>query len=249
MNSFYVKWSKHSEYPLLVASLLFLAAYSIQVLVPINIHLTSAAEIIIWTVWGMFLIDYVVRLSTTENKKSWFWKHSYELIILAVPLLRPLRLVRLLTLINVFHRSSGTALRGKAVVFAGMSSILLVYCGALAVLEAERTDPTAVIISFGDAIWWAIVTITTVGYGDMYPVTAVGRMVAVALIVSGIVVIGILTAALASWLVEEIKTDKGNTSNSELMEEIALLRDEIKNIKANEQVRVRIPVTGEESAF
>lgn len=219
-NSFYSRWVKYSEYPLLAASLLFLGAYSIQVLTTMTQTWSAVTEVVIWLVWGLFLIDYVVRLSTTTERKTWFWKHSYELIILAVPLLRPLRLIRLLTIINVFHRSTGSALRDKAVVFAGMFSVLLVYCGALAMLEAERFAEGSKITTFGDAIWWAIVTITTVGYGDLYPVTLLGRVIAVVLMLSGIVVIGILTAALASWLVEEIKADKDSVSNTEIMDEI-----------------------------
>lgn len=87
-------------------------------------------------------------------------------------------------------------------------------------LEAERFAEGSKITTFGDAIWWAIVTITTVGYGDLYPVTLLGRVIAVVLMLSGIVVIGILTAALASWLVEEIKADKDSVSNTEIMDEI-----------------------------
>lgn len=234
MNSFYARWSKHSEYPLVFASLLYLAAYSIQVLVVSNPVVDFTTQLIIWLVWGMFLIDYIVRLATATERKTWFWKHSYELIILALPLLRPLRLLRLLTLVNVFHRSAGSALRGKVVIFAGVFSVLLVYCGALAVFEAERDAPNAIIRSFGDSIWWAIITITTVGYGDMYPVTVVGKIIAILLIISGIAVIGILTAALASWLIEEIKSEKDSISQSEIMNELTLLRKAIKDISSQE---------------
>jgi voltage-gated potassium channel len=234
MNSIYSRWSKYSEYPLVFASLLYLATYSVQVLIDSNPAIDFTTQLVIWLVWGIFLIDYIVRLATAPERKKWFWKHSYELIILALPLLRPLRLLRLLTLVHVFHRSAGSALRGKVVIFAGTSSILLVYCGALAVFEAERSAPNAVIRSFGDSIWWAIITITTVGYGDMYPVTALGKIIAILLIISGIVVIGILTAALASWFVEEIKSEKDAISNSEIMAELKLLRKEIKDISSQE---------------
>lgn len=234
MNSIYSRWSKYSEYPLVVASLLYLAAYSAQVLVESNPVIDFTTQLVIWLVWGMFLIDYIVRLATATERKKWFWRHSYELIILALPLLRPLRLLRLLSLVNVFHRSAGSALRGKVVIFAGIFSVLLVYCGALAVFEAERDAPDAVIRSFGDSIWWAVVTITTVGYGDMYPVTAVGKIIAILLIISGIAVIGILTAALASWLIEEIKAEKDSIPNSEIMAELALLREAIKDISSKE---------------
>lgn len=234
MNSIYSRWSKYSEYPLVFASLAYLAAYSVQVLVDSNPAIDFTTQLVIWVVWGMFLIDYIIRLATATERKKWFWKHSYELIILALPLLRPLRLLRLLTLVNVFHRSAGSALRGKVVIFAGIFSVLLVYCGALAVFEAERSVPNASIQSFGDAIWWAVITITTVGYGDMYPLTVLGKIIAILLIISGIGVIGILTAALASWFVEEIKSEKDAISNSELMAELASLRKEIKDISSQE---------------
>ena len=77
-------------------------------------------------------------------------------------------------------------------------------------------------------------TITTVGYGDMYPVTALGKIIAILLIISGIAVIGILTAALASWLIEEIKSEKDAISNSEIMAELTFLREAIKGISSDE---------------
>lgn len=79
--------------------------------------------------------------------------------------------------------------------------------GALGVLDAEQNDPNANIKNFGDAIWWATTTITTVGYGDYYPVTLTGRLVAVGLMISGVAVVGVVTASLASWLVAQINTN------------------------------------------
>jgi len=94
------------------------------------------------------------------------------------------------------------------------------------VLDAERTNPEANITGFGDAAWWAIVTMTTVGYGDRYPTTGVGRLAAVALMLAGIAVLGVVTATLASWLVEQVKTSE-QEQTEELRAEIADLRAKV----------------------
>ncbi len=93
-------------------------------------------------------------------------------------------------------------------------------------LDAERTNPEANITGFGDAAWWAIVTMTTVGYGDRYPTTGVGRLAAVALMLAGIAVLGVVTATLASWLVEQVKTSE-QEQTEELRAEIADLRAKV----------------------
>jgi voltage-gated potassium channel len=97
----------------------------------------------------------------------------------------------LVTLLSVLHRTVGEALRGRVVPYVAASAALLVFVGALAVLDVEQSAPDAKILTFGDAIWWAVATITTVGYGDMYPVTPLGRMVAGALMMGGIAVLGV----------------------------------------------------------
>jgi hypothetical protein len=92
---------------------------------------------------------------------------------------------------------------GVAIYVAGGAS-LLAFCAALAVLDVERSSTDANITDFGDAMWWAVTTMTTVGYGDRYPVTGVGRLVAFGLMIGGIAPLGTVTATLASWLVEAV---------------------------------------------
>ena len=75
---------------------------------------------------------------------------------------------------------------------------------ALATLQAERDAPGANIVTFGDAIWWAIVTIATVGYGDLYPVTPLGRFYAVLLMAGGIAIVGTASATIISYLNERV---------------------------------------------
>jgi hypothetical protein len=89
-------------------------------------------------------------------------------------------------------------------------------CAALAVLDAERSSPDANISDFGDAIWWAVTTMTTVGYGDHYPVTAAGRLVAFGLMIGGIALLGTVTVTLACWLVETVAAEKEQTEDLRL---------------------------------
>ena len=109
-------------------------------------------------------------------------------------------------------------------------SLLLAVVGALAVVDVERGADGANITTIGDAVWWAATTMTTVGYGDRYPVTALGRCVAVGLMVCGIAVLGTVTATLASWIVErvsEAREEAGSVAQDmkALRQEVAELRD------------------------
>ena len=85
------------------------------------------------------------------------------------------------------------------------ASRLVGFVAALAVLDAERDAPNASITTLGDALWWTVTTITTVGYGDRYPATVEGRIVAGALMLGGIALLGVVTASIASWFVETVR--------------------------------------------
>lgn len=128
-----------------------------------------------------------------------------DLAIVILPLLRPLRLLRLIiVLIGVIQKAVGHAIRGKVILYTISGAVLLVYVASLAVLQAERGQPDAHITDFGDAVWWAITTITTVGYGDVYPVTTTGRVIAALLMIGGISLVGSITATIASWIVQTV---------------------------------------------
>lgn len=107
-----------------------------------------------------------------------------------------MRLLRLVAVLNVLNRTGGMAVRGRITLYTCCSVTLLMYIGALAELDVERGVPGASITDFGEAIWWSFVTVTTVGYGDLSPVTWQGRCIAIGLMITGVALIGIVTATL-----------------------------------------------------
>lgn len=228
------RWERAAEPPLLVASLLYLGAYSGQVLGPAHGRLAVALSATIWITWAMFGVDYLARLALADQRRRWFLQHLVDLAVLVLPFLRPLRLLQLLTALRHLGRSGGTALRGRTTAIAVGASALLLYVGSLAVLSAEQHAPHADITSFGDALWWAVTTITTVGYGDYAPVTLLGRLIAAGLMVSGIAVIGIVTATVASWFVEKAggaeRSAAAAVEHDDLRAEVVALRQQVQQL-------------------
>ncbi|WP_262500265.1 ion channel [Phycicoccus endophyticus] len=108
---------------------------------------------------------------------------------------------------------------------------------SLAILDAERGHPDATITRFGDALWWTATTATTVGYGDLYPVTTEGRLVAAALMLAGIALIGVITATFASWLIDRVQEieDTARTASEhdvqQLAAQIAHLQETVEELR------------------
>jgi voltage-gated potassium channel len=198
------RWQGIAEWPLAITALLFLVAYAWQVIGNLQGASAAITEAIIIATWAIFVTDYIVTLTLAERRWHWFRTHLFDLMVVALPILRPLRLLRLVTLLSVLQRTAGAAFRGWAVIYVAGASALLVFVAALAVLDSERSAPGASITTFPEALWWAFVTVTTVGYGDLSPITDQGRIIAVFLMLGGIALIGVITATLASWIVERV---------------------------------------------
>lgn len=126
--------------------------------------------------------DRVVQLPLTLASLLFVGAYAWPIL--------PLQLLRLFTLLKSLNRLAGSSLRGRVAMYVAGSMGLIIFIGALAGLDAERSGPGP-IQTFGYSLWWALATVTTVGYGDMYPVTTEGRAVAVGLMLFGIGVLGV----------------------------------------------------------
>lgn len=227
------RWERYTQWPLAAAALLFLGVYSVHVLVRPHTR-EPVLWTVTWVIWGLFILDYLARLCLASERSRWFFRHLLDLAVVALPLIQPLRLLRLIILIELLQKAVGSAFRGRIVVYTVSGVLLLIYVSSLAAFDKERYQPGATINSFGKAIWWSISTVTTVGYGDVYPVTNTGRVIAVLLMIGGIGLVGVVTASLASWIIQRVaEEDAANQAATaanidQLRSEIGELRQELR---------------------
>ncbi|WP_241668270.1 potassium channel family protein [Pedococcus bigeumensis] len=231
------RWERRTSVPLLVAAGLFLVAYAWPILQPgiprTAGHVCSAVS---WAVWIVFGLDLIARLTLAEHRWDFLRRNWLDVVTLAVPMLRPLRALRAVVALNILSRRGKGFVRGRVVAYVVAAVGIVGFVAALAMLDAERTNPEANIDSFGDALWWAATTVTTVGYGDQFPTTTEGRFVGVGLMLTGIALLGVITAALASWFVEKVaevqaaeeRTEEGV---SDLVAEVRSLRLEMAQLR------------------
>ncbi|MGY1937686.1 MULTISPECIES: potassium channel family protein [Nocardia] len=227
------RWKQLTEWPLTAAAVVFLAVYTWTVLAQPNGPAAVIGEAVLWGTWLVFAVDYAVRCYLAKPRGQWFVRHLHEFAIVALPMLRPLRLLRLLTMMNVLQRSVGGALRGRVIVYTAGATLLLIFVASLSMLETERNAVGATITTFPDALWWAATTVTTVGYGDYAPVTGTGRLIAAGLMIGGIALLGVVTATLASWIIQRVaEEDEASQAATraqvaELTGQIAAMRTEL----------------------
>jgi voltage-gated potassium channel len=156
----------------------------------------------------VFAIDFVRRMRIASDDRAYFGPGRGWLdLISIIPMLRIARVLRILRVGRIVRRMGGLErallmfFKDKAtggLLLVVLIAILVMEFGSLAVLFAERTSPDANITTAGDALWYTVVTMSTVGYGDQYPVTELGRLFGVVIIVVGVGVFGTLTGYLAN---------------------------------------------------
>jgi voltage-gated potassium channel len=228
------RFSLRRDVPMTLAAVAFLAAYAWPILDPgLEQEWVALCRSVTAATWLVFVVDYVIRFVGAEHRWQFVRQHPLDLAIVVLPILQPLRLLQLLTLLSVLNRYAGGSLRGRVALYVAGASSIVMFVASLAVLDAERGAPDANIGGFADALWWAMTTVTTVGYGDHFPVTTTGRFVAAGLMLAGIALLGVVTASFASWLldrVQDIEDDAGQATHGDikaLVDEVAALRREL----------------------
>jgi voltage-gated potassium channel len=192
----------------------------IVILIPSIYPLTSTELDIIYifdtVVVAILAVDFYIRLRESGQGSRFILTHFYEIPAM-LPLvlfafleqdptfigaaIRSLRLIRLFRLVQLFFRTL-KLFEGRRIVYIIVFSAMAVSLGAVAEYLVESTDPEAKITNIGDAFWWAMVTVTTVGYGDLYPVTPGGKIVASIMMMIGIAILGVLISTLGAGLIE-----------------------------------------------
>ncbi|MDW8060812.1 MAG: potassium channel family protein [Thermomicrobium sp.] len=207
-------------YEVVMAALAIAAVWLLMLPERPSVELASHA------IWGIFIADYVVRLARSRDRRRFVREHLIELVAIlpwdflrAARALRLLRLVRLLRAGIWFWRAT-RALRDIATE-NGLVYVLAVAGGVVLIGSAVFWLVEPSVRSYGEALWWAIVTVTTVGYGDVAPRTTAGRLVAAVLMLVGIGLLGMLTSSLATYFLG-IRRCAGHPTIEHIREQVAV---------------------------
>lgn len=201
-------------------SIYVLGALLVDTLVKLPAEVSRTLEIIDNAICFFFLFEFCIRFYQAKNKLQ-FMKWGWIDLLSSIPTLdifrsgRTFRLIRLLRILRAFrstkHLVNHIFKNKKEGTFSSVAiiAVLMVIFSAIAVLQVED-DPNSNIKTAEDAIWWAYVTVTTVGYGDRFPVTTAGRVIGAVLMTVGVGLFGTFTGFVASWFVESNKEDSEN---------------------------------------
>lgn len=214
--------------PLMVAlAFAFIGVYAFDVLVisppgPLGAIATALSALI----WGTFAVDLGIRVWMAPDRGQYLLRHPVDVLAVVLPAFRSLRLLRVFTAAQWLVRRGAKVALGRTAAAIAVTAATVAFIGALAALDAERGAPGGHIDTLGDALWWAVVTMSTVGYGDVFPVTTMGRIVGVAMMVVGVSMLGVVTATVAAWFLERVQ--------GEQPDEVGALREELEAVRADQ---------------
>ncbi|GAA2308157.1 potassium channel family protein [Streptomyces kunmingensis] len=198
------RWEQRNGTALTVASLLFLTSYAVRVLghgLPEPVRALCLAVLL--AAWAVFVVDYVVRLRLSGQRLPRFLRtHPLDTLVMLLPLLRPVRIVQTYETVQHHRDRPRLALHARVIAYAGVSVTLLGFAGSLALYQQEHAAPGADIVTYGDSVWFTCTTLSTVGYGDLAPVTPLGRLVTVGVMACGLALLGAVTGSFSSWLIQ-----------------------------------------------
>ena len=184
-------------------AILFLFTFSYPALVEeIPTRTQNILDNIQWLCWFVFALDLIYGLIKAENIKVYLKHHPLEIASVILPFLRPLRLLRVISFGGLVIQKVAIGRQFTITLKASITAVFVAYVSAVQITIVERSAEGSNIKNFGDGLWWAITTVTTVGYGDRFPITTEGKALAVLLMIMGISLVGVITASFASWFVK-----------------------------------------------
>jgi voltage-gated potassium channel len=222
---------------MLVLCLYALGALAAQTAVHLAPETRGILDYADYAVCAMFLCDFLISLWRAPDRRKYFLTWGWVDLLSSIPtvdmarwgraarvlrifrVLRGFRATKILASLVMRRRAQNTALAGSLVAL-----LLVIFC-SIAMLHFEG-EPESNIKTAEDAVWWAFATITTVGYGDRYPVTSEGRFVAAILMCAGVALFGTFSGFLAAWFIGPQEAEGAGVK-----EELVALRQELAELR------------------
>lgn len=227
------------QFSILVLSVLSLVAIAADSFVTLPTEISRLLQWVDLVACGMFLLDFVIRFRAAESKLG-FMKWGWIDLLASVPAVEALRFGRVVRVLRVLRLLRGVqslrrlfammfvSRQGGGAASVGIMMFLLIVGSSLGILWFERVEG-ANIRTAGDAVWWSVTTVTTVGYGDRYPVTPEGRVIAGALMVAGVGLFGAFSGIVASLFLGQKKEQDA------LLTEMKAMRAELAQMRSGER--------------
>jgi voltage-gated potassium channel len=187
----------------------------------------------------LFIYDFGLRFATAPSRSFYFIRdYGWADLLAVIPALRIFRLFRIYKAYRIIHKYGARYIvsylsknrAASALYILVLMVILIIEAGGFLVLQAERAAPSANILTAFDAIWWSYVTITTVGYGDRYPVTIGGRMVGILVMTTGVAVFATFAGLISSKLLAPPEKEEEKPEQPAEGDEVARYRAELKEL-------------------
>ena len=232
-----LRWlERHTDVPLLLLALAMLPLLLLPQVADLSEGVSGWLDIGNWVIWGVFAAVLLAKLAVAPNRWAYARTHPVELLFVALPLLRPLGLLRALPLLRVAVAMGVNVslfsrfFRQRGITFLAVMLIVVMFAGGTLVwlLERDVSGHDALIETPTDAFWWAFITMTTVGYGDHSPATAGGRLIASVITVYGIINFAVIGAMAVAALSQE----RQRTAFAEMREQLAGIQEQLADLRA-----------------
>lgn len=225
---------------MLILSLLALLALAAEAVLPMTDGTRAIIDYSDTVICGFFFLDFLLLLYKAENKKRYLLTWGWIDLAASVPMLDVLRWGRTARIMRIFRVLRGVRSakiltdfilerRAQSTLMATtLVSITLIGVAAISILHFEAGTENSTIRTPEDALWWAIVTITTVGYGDKVPITPEGHIIAAILMIAGVGLFGAFSGFVASWFLSSGKAC-AETELQQVKRELQEIKELIRN--------------------
>jgi voltage-gated potassium channel len=226
-----------TKYPMALLGVAWLVLAIVVLSTDVNGSASTLLVGSLFALWAIMLVEYLVRLVVTPDRPGYFRRRWAEPATVLVPPLQGWHVVgieKISLLLRVGEMRVESILKHHSLFRVLIAAVVTLFLGAWLVLLFEEKAKGSNIHDYPDALWWAIVTVTTVGYGDRYPVTEGGRVVAAILMLVGIGLIGVLTATVASVFIKEhtdANKEEFKKGHADLGQQLSVISDRLADVE------------------